>query len=232
MLGSVHDADDALQDAYLRAWRAMGRFEGRSATGTWLHSDRHQHLPRPDRAPAQARAAPGLRPAGVRSRRGARRAPRPRRLDRALPRLASSASRTGPPRPRRGGRSARRSSWRSSPPSSTCPPRQRATLILRDVLGFSARETAEALDTTPASVNSALSAGPQDRRQRPPERSQQATARALGNGHMRDMVERFSEAFECGDVEAILACSPRTSPSRCPHTRPGTRAGTRSATRG
>ena len=84
------------------------------------------------------------------------------------------------------------------------PPRQRAALILRDVLGFSARETAEALDTTSASVNSALQRARKTVDRALPERSQQATVRALGNGHMREVVERFSEAFECGDVEAIL----------------------------
>ena len=53
MLGSSHDADDALQDALLRAWRALPRFEGRSSLRSWL-SDRDQQLPAADRAPPEA----------------------------------------------------------------------------------------------------------------------------------------------------------------------------------
>ena len=84
------------------------------------------------------------------------------------------------------------------------PPRQRAALILREVLGFSAREVAEALDTTVASVNSALQRARKTVDERLPERSQQATLRSLGDERVRDIVERFIDAFERGDVDAIL----------------------------
>src|SRR5439155_10746855 len=61
------------------------------------------------------------------------------------------------------------------------PARQRAVLILRDVLGYSARETAEALETTPVSVDSALQRAHKTIDERAPKRSQQATLRSLGD---------------------------------------------------
>ncbi len=202
MLGSVHDADDALQDAYLRAWRAIGRFEGRSAAGTWLHriatntcldliARRPKRvLPLDYGPPATPGEDPGEPlgptvwiepyPDSVIGVDGGPASPEARWEEREAVELAFITA------------------------LQHLPPRQRATLILRDVLGFSARETAEALDTTPASVNSALVRARKRVDERLPDRSQQATTRALGDGQVRDMVERFSEAFECGDVDAIL----------------------------
>jgi RNA polymerase sigma-70 factor (ECF subfamily) len=84
------------------------------------------------------------------------------------------------------------------------PPRQRAVLILREVLGFSAREAAEALGSTPASVNSALQRARRTIDERLPDRSQQVTLRELGDEQVRDLVERFTAAFEQGEVDAIL----------------------------
>ena len=85
------------------------------------------------------------------------------------------------------------------------PARQRAVLIMREVLGFSAREVAESLDTTVASVNSALQRARQALDERLPERSQQATLRALGDERMRGLVERYMDAMERGDVDAVVA---------------------------
>jgi RNA polymerase sigma-70 factor (ECF subfamily) len=85
------------------------------------------------------------------------------------------------------------------------PPRQRAVLICRDVLGFSAKEVAEALDTTPASVNSALQRAHAAVDERLPAQSQQVTLRALGDRAQRELVERYVEAFEAGDVDAVVA---------------------------
>jgi RNA polymerase sigma-70 factor (ECF subfamily) len=85
------------------------------------------------------------------------------------------------------------------------PPRQRAVLILRDVLGFSARETAAVLETTPVSIDSALQRARRTVDERMPPRSQQATLRALGDGRMRTIVEEYSDALERGDVDAVVA---------------------------
>src|SRR3954452_7248576 len=74
--------------------------------------------------------------------------------------------------------------------------RQRAVLILRDVLGLSAREVAEALDTTPVSVDSALQRAHKTVDERLPEQSQQATLRSLDDQELRDIVDGFVDAWE------------------------------------
>jgi RNA polymerase sigma-70 factor (ECF subfamily) len=78
-------------------------------------------------------------------------------------------------------------------------------LILRDVLGFSARDAAETLETTTASVNSALQRARKAVEERLPARSQQATLRSIGDQALREIVERYIDAWERGDVEAIAA---------------------------
>ena len=85
------------------------------------------------------------------------------------------------------------------------PARQRAVLILRDVLGFSARETATVLETTPVSVDSALQRAHKTVDQRLPERSQQATLRSLSDDALRQVVRRYVAAWERNDVDAVVA---------------------------
>jgi RNA polymerase sigma-70 factor (ECF subfamily) len=85
------------------------------------------------------------------------------------------------------------------------PARQRAVLILRDVLGFSARETATALETTPVSVDSALQRAHKTVDERLPERSQQATLRSLGDDTLKQVVQRYVTAWERNDVDAVVA---------------------------
>ena len=85
------------------------------------------------------------------------------------------------------------------------PPGQRATLIMREVLGFSAREVAESLGTTVASVNSALQRARRALGERLPEQSQQATLRALGERELEAIVRAYMDAMERGDVPAVVA---------------------------
>ena len=85
------------------------------------------------------------------------------------------------------------------------PARQRAVLILRDVLGFSARETATALETTPVSVDSALQRAHKTVDQRLPEQSQQATLRSLSDSALRQVAQRYVTAWERNDVDAVVA---------------------------
>jgi RNA polymerase sigma-70 factor (ECF subfamily) len=85
------------------------------------------------------------------------------------------------------------------------PARQRAVLILREVLGFSAREVAESLETTVASVNSALQRARRTVDERLPQQSQQATLRALGDERTRDILQGYVDAWERRDVDAIVA---------------------------
>jgi RNA polymerase sigma-70 factor (ECF subfamily) len=82
---------------------------------------------------------------------------------------------------------------------------QRAALILREVLGFSARETAGMLSTTVASVNSALQRARAAVSERVPGRTQQATLRALGDRELRELVDRCVDAWERCDVDAFTA---------------------------
>jgi RNA polymerase sigma-70 factor (ECF subfamily) len=85
------------------------------------------------------------------------------------------------------------------------PARQRAVLILRDVLGFSAREVAEALETTSVSIDSALQRAHKAVDERVPGRTQQATLQALGDEELRAIADRFIAAWESADVDAVKA---------------------------
>jgi RNA polymerase sigma-70 factor (ECF subfamily) len=85
------------------------------------------------------------------------------------------------------------------------PPIQRAVLILREVLGFSAQEVAEALQTTAAAVNSAMQRARRSVDERLPAQSQQATVRALGDRRLAEVVEGYMDAMGRGDVDAVVA---------------------------
>jgi RNA polymerase sigma-70 factor (ECF subfamily) len=76
-------------------------------------------------------------------------------------------------------------------------------LILRDVLGFSAREVAESLDATVTSVNSALQRARRTVAERLPERSQQETLRSLGDEPLRELVDAYVDAWTRADVDAL-----------------------------
>jgi RNA polymerase sigma-70 factor, ECF subfamily len=203
MLGSVHDAEDALQDALLRAWRGLARLEDRGSLRPWLYRiatntclDVIAKRPRrvlpidygPPSDPGEESAEPLPESTWVEPYPDERvgvedgyAAPEARYERREAVELAFIAA------------------------LQHLPAKQRAVLILREVLGFSAREVANALDTTVASVNSALQRARKAVDERLPERSQQATLRALGDERVTEIVERFIEAFEGGDVDAILA---------------------------
>jgi len=83
--------------------------------------------------------------------------------------------------------------------------KQRAVLILREVLGFTAQEVAATLQTTVAAVNSALQRARAGVEDRVPARTQQATLRALGDHSLRELVDRYVDAWERCDVDAFAA---------------------------
>jgi RNA polymerase sigma-70 factor (ECF subfamily) len=192
MLGSLHDAEDALQDTLLRAWRALGRFEGRSSLRSWLYkiatnicldvlARRPKRMLPMEHSPATDMS-----------------------IDPTEPLLESIWIEPYPDaqldyEQREGVELAFIAALQHLPAT------QRAVLILREVLGFSARETAEALETTVASVNSALQRARAAVEERRPERSQQATLRALGDDAIRELVERYIDAWERADVDAVVA---------------------------
>lgn len=203
MLGSLHDAEDALQDTLLRAWRGLGGFDAARSLRPWLYRiatnvclDQLRRRPRrvmpPDAAPpASPAAGPGVPaddvpwlepfPDGIAGLGDGRPAPDARYEEREAVELAFVVA------------------------LQRLPPNQRAVLLLRDVLGFSARETAAALDTSEASANSALQRARATVAERLPERSQQATLRAIGDDELRRRVDAYVDAWERRDIDAIVA---------------------------
>jgi RNA polymerase sigma-70 factor (ECF subfamily) len=203
MLGSVHDAEDALQDALLKAWRALPKFEGRSSVRTWLYriatnSCLDQIARRPKRVlPADYSAAADPQvPPGEPVVESVWIEPYPDEV------LAVEDGFAAPE-----ASYERRESLELAFVAALqhLPATQRAVLILREVLGFSAKEVAEALDTTVASVNSALQRARAAVDERVPEQSQQATLRALGDDGVRELVGRYVDAWERADVGAFTA---------------------------
>jgi RNA polymerase sigma-70 factor (ECF subfamily) len=203
MLGSVHDAEDALQDALLRAWRGLPRFEARSSLRSWLYRiATNACLSAIERRPAR------LLPRAYGPASDARE-PHDEPIAESLwvePYADAQLELTdGPAAP------AARYEQREAVELAfvaalqLLPPGQRAALIMREVLGFSAREVAESLGTTVASVNSALQRARRSLDEHLPERSQQATLRALGEGELRAIVNAYMDAMERGDVPAVIA---------------------------
>jgi RNA polymerase sigma-70 factor (ECF subfamily) len=184
MLGSVQDAEDALQDALLRAWRGMDRFEGRSSPRSWLY-----------------RIATNTCLDAI-----ARRPKRVLPIDYEDAPLGETVWLEPCPDELVEGYEQRESIELAFIAAlQHLPANQRAVLILREVLGFSAKEVASMLDTTPASVNSAMQRARVSVDERLPERSQQETLRALDDDEIRALVERYVEAWDRGDVDAVVS---------------------------
>ena len=195
MLGSVTDAEDALQDALLSAWRALAKFEGRSSLRSWLYTIATNACLRaierrpkrvlpidyaPSADPHDGLAEPLVESVWVE--------PYPDE------RLGLEDGLAGPD-----ARYEQRESVELAFIAALqhLPARQRAVLILRDVLGFSARETAATLDSALQRAHKAVD-------ERLPERSQQAMLRSLDDRGLREIVDRYVDAFERNDVDAVV----------------------------
>jgi RNA polymerase sigma-70 factor (ECF subfamily) len=194
MLGSVADAEDAVQEAMVRAWRALERFEGRSSLRTWLY-----------------RIATRVCLDVLAARRGSR--TRPMQLGPAgtteTPLIELSASRWVEPIPDdlaipNGADPAERAMLRQRirlafvAALQHLPPRQRAVLLLAEVLGWPAAEIAESLETSVAAVNSAL----QRARATLSTRDLENAASPL-TAEQSALVERYCDAFERYDVDSL-----------------------------
>ena len=202
MLGSLQDAEDALQETLVRAWRGLPQFGGRSGLGTWLHRiatnvclraiERRPHLTLPvGHVPAADPAAPLAPP------------PVERVWIEPLPdALAAIGDGAASPEARYEERESVELAFVAA--LQGLPPRQRAALLMRDVLGYAPAEIAEALDTTPAAVYSALQRARAAAEEALPDRSQQAVLRAVGDAGVRDTVARWVSAWEEGDVDALV----------------------------
>jgi RNA polymerase sigma-70 factor (TIGR02960 family) len=197
ILGSVQDAEDLLQETMLAAWRGLERFEGRSSLRAWLYRI------------ATNRCLNVLRDSGRRPRQtpSATSLPEPTRLGEPVwiepypdVLLEDLPDRVPGPEARYEAREAIGLAFVTA--LQHLPPRQRAVLVLRDVLGFRTAEVADMLDTSEASIKGALQrarAGvetglpPGDRAALP------------GSPHERELVDRFADALESGDVDQVVA---------------------------
>lgn len=201
MLGSAADAEDAVQDTMVRAWKGFDRFEGRAALRSWLY-----------------RIATNV---CLTMLEGRKRRARP--MDFGPSSTADSA--LGPPLPE--------STWLQPVPDAMVlpaaadpadmavsresirlafvaalqhlPGNQRAALLLFEVLGFSAAEIASVMDTSTASVNSALQRARRIVAEKVPDRSQHGTLRDLDDARLRRVVADYSAALERGDADALVA---------------------------
>jgi len=203
MLGSALDAEDSVQDALLSAWRGLSGFEGRSSLRSWLHTIATNVClraikRRPTRVlPIDYGPAADLHePVGEPLSETVWVEPYP---DHRLELEDGLAS----PEARYEQRESVELAFIAA--LQHLPARQRAVLILRDVLGFSAREAAGALEMTPAGVDSALQRAHKAVDQRLPDRSQQAVLRSLDDQRLREIVDGFVDAWERGDVDAVVA---------------------------
>lgn len=202
MLGSPHDADDAVQETLLAAWRGIASFEGRGALGTWLYqistrvclrliAQRPQRLSSPDHAPALTQAADLGEwvdgPVWVEPLADAE------WLAEELQHEPASAL-------------ERRQSVALAFIAALqhLPGTQRAVLLLREVLGYSAAEAAEMLGGSVASVNSALQRAQKAVNEKLPAVSQAAELQGLGEEGLQQLLGSFITAWEARNVDELV----------------------------
>ncbi len=202
MTGSIYDADDALQEGLLRAWRNLSLFEGRASIRSWLYAivtnaalDLIRHRSRRELPMAFGSSAdpgadmeppltdqPWLEPypdiwlAG-----DALLTPEARYEQRESVELAFLVA------------------------LQYLPPLQRSVLLLREVVGFSTTEIASQLGLSAQAVNSALQRARAAARNRLPARSQQSVLRTLGEERTRAIVQRYADAIQRGDADTLIS---------------------------
>ena len=202
MLGSFQDAEDALQDTLLTAWRGLGGFEGRASIRTWLYRI------------ATNRCLDALRSA---SRRPAKEwdiaeyePPEPTGLGdvvwlQPFPDALLEGAIEAPLGPEARYEQTEAISLAFVTALQVLPPRQVAVLVLRDVLGFHADEVADMLDSTVESVTSALKRARANLQRRQPPAAEREPAPAPDSPSEDAIVARFVSAWESADVDALVA---------------------------
>jgi RNA polymerase sigma-70 factor (TIGR02960 family) len=198
MLGSVQDAEDAMQDTLLAAWQGLGGFGGRASVRTWLYRVATTRCLNVRRS---ARRRRGTLPPGPQP-------PEPTRLGEVTwlepcpDSLLEGLPDAGPgPEARYEAREAISLAFIIA--VQRLPPRQRAVLILRDVLGFTASEAARILGSTEESVNSALKRARVTLHRDDADRAEPPTA--TESAREKQLVEQLTRAYEAGDVDGIIA---------------------------
>ena len=206
-----------MQDALLRAWRATAAVRGPQLAALVAVPDRDQQLSAPDRAPAQAGAADRLRAAERRARRS-RAAARRVGLDRGLPGRRARRRLRRARRALRTARERRARVRRGAPAPSRAPARGADPPRRARLLGRGGRRDARDDARRPSTARCSARTRRVD--EQLPERSQQQTLRSLGDQRVREIVERYMDAWERGDVDtivsmlaedAVLAMPPRPS---------------------
>jgi RNA polymerase sigma-70 factor (ECF subfamily) len=201
MLGSVHDAEDALQETLIRAWRGAAGLRDGSSARSWLYAiatnvclteierRRKRGLPHDFGAASEGRVPPGqpltetewIEPYPTAGLTPGKASPEARYEQLESIELAFVAA------------------------VQHLGANQRAVLMLRDVLGFSAQESADMLSTSVASVNSALQRARSTLADKAPAQTQQVALRKLGEDAVASLVDRYIEAWERNDVPAFAS---------------------------
>src|SRR5271165_511113 len=188
MLGSVQDAEDAVQNALLRAWRSLAGFEGRSSVRSWLYSIATNTALDVTRRSSRRELPVGFGPAGAPGTLPESLVTDPVWLD-PCPDSWLPGTHAAPD-----ARYEQRESVELAfmVMLQQLPPLQRAVLVLRDVLGFPAAEVSVQLGTSVAAVNSALQRARVTARTSLPAASQQAELRALGTRRVARLAQRYA----------------------------------------
>jgi RNA polymerase sigma-70 factor (ECF subfamily) len=198
MLGSFQDAEDALQDTLLAAWKGLGAFEERASLRTWLYriaTNRCLNARRSaSRRPAKEWDVPAVEP------------PEPTRLGEVVwlepyPDALLDAGLDEPLGPEARYEQTEAISLAFVTALQVLPPRQLAVLVLRDVLGFHANEVADMLDSTVESVNSALKRARATLQRRLPPTADREPLPASEDA----VVAKFVRAWESADLDALVA---------------------------
>jgi RNA polymerase sigma-70 factor (TIGR02960 family) len=202
MLGSFQDAEDAVQDTLLAAWQGLGRFEERASIRTWLYRIATNRclnaLRSTSRRPAKEWNIPEVEP------------PEPTDLGEVAwlepyPDALLEAAIDVPLGPEARYEQTETISLAFVTALQVLPARQRAVLILRDVLGFHAQEVAEMLDTSIESVNSALKRARATLQRRLPPAGARGSAPAPHSPIEQALVAKLTRAYQSGDIDLLVA---------------------------
>ena len=203
MLGSVQDAEDALQETLLSAWQSFKEFEGRASVRTWLYKIATNRclnaLRSADRRPrVSAQPLPGEEvPEPTRHGEVMWLQPYPDLL------LEDVADATPGPEARIESREAISLGFVTA--LQLLPPQQRTVLVLRDVLGCRASEVAKMLDTTEESVTSALKRARAGLASRQRDSESHEPPPAPDSAVERELIDKLALAWESGDLDTIVA---------------------------
>jgi RNA polymerase sigma-70 factor (ECF subfamily) len=199
ILGSVQDAEDLLQEALVAAWRGLARFEGRASLRAWLYriaTNRCLNALRDaGRRPPPAPVAPFEPPEPTRRGEPTWLQPYPDVL------LEGIADTSPGPAARYQAREAIELAFVAG--LQHLPPRQRAALVLRDVLGFHTAEVAAMLDSSEASVKGALRRARATLDERRPTVDRQRTPLPR-SARERELTRRFADAFQADDIDGLV----------------------------